>query len=112
MIRYIYKIISKLLVDRLRKVIGTSIDESQTTFTSEKEIIDGVFVTNATLKWLKKKIKRGIILKLDFQKSYDTVRCDFLKYIMECMCFVTNMDSMDHEVYFNNIHLYSNEWMP
>lgn len=72
MIGCIYKIIAKLLAVRLKDVIGCLINESQTTFIGGRQILDGIFVANQTIEWLKKKRKNVVLLKLDFQKAYDS----------------------------------------
>lgn len=87
MVGSLYKIISKLLAQRLKKVMGELIDESQSAFTSERQIVDGVFIANQCVDWLKKKRKEAILLKLDFQKAHDTIKWSFLEHILCCMGF-------------------------
>lgn len=79
-----YKIILKILANRLKSGMSFLIDETQTTFTSEKQITDGVLIANQVVEWLKKKI-HSFVLKLDFHKAYDIVRWFFMKYVMESM---------------------------
>lgn len=44
MIGVVYKIISKLLSNRLKPVMNDLIDEAQTTFVSNRQILDGIFI--------------------------------------------------------------------
>lgn len=82
MVGALYKIISKLLSIRLKEVIAPLIDESQSAFVMDRQILDGVLVANEAIGWLKKKKIPSALLKLDFQKAYDSVKWSFLKLVM------------------------------
>lgn len=68
-----YKIVAKVLSRRLRKVLLKIISEVQTAFLSGRCILDGVLITNEVVDCWKRSKKQGIILKLDFDKAYDSV---------------------------------------
>src|SRR5688572_19757773 len=87
MVEALYKIISILLSNRLKEVIAPLIDESQSAFVMDRQILDGVLVANEAIAWLKRKKIPGALLKLDFQKAYDSVRWSFLKLVMIKMGF-------------------------
>jgi reverse transcriptase-like protein/endonuclease/exonuclease/phosphatase family protein len=87
MVGALYKIISKLLSLRLKVVIAPLIDESQSAFVMDRQILDGVLVANEAIGWLRKKKIQGALLKLDFQKAYDSVRWSFLEKVMLKMGF-------------------------
>ena len=63
-------------------MIAPLIDESQSAFVRSRQILDGVLIANESLKWLKKKKNHWALLKLDFQKAYDSVNWSFLKQVM------------------------------
>ena len=63
------------------------IGEAQTAFVHGRQILDGALVANEVVHWLKKKRKAGVILKMDFQKAYDTVDWDSLIMVMKEMGF-------------------------
>ncbi|KAK7268946.1 hypothetical protein RIF29_21657 [Crotalaria pallida] len=73
MVGCIYKVIAKILSNRLKKVLPNLIGETQSTFIGERQILDGALIANEVVNWCKKKKKEAVLLKLDFQKAYDTI---------------------------------------
>ena len=81
----IYKLISKVLVNQLKKFLAKAILESQSAFLSGRLISDNVLVAFETLHHLKQKTqgKLGYMaLKLNMSKAYDRVECEFLEKTM------------------------------
>ncbi|XP_028085089.1 uncharacterized protein LOC114286192 [Camellia sinensis] len=74
----IYKILSKVLASRLKKVPPRIIRDSQTAFIGGRNILDGVLISNEIVDWSKKKKQKGMILKLDFEKAFDSVNWECL----------------------------------
>lgn len=57
--------------------------EYQSAFVEESPILDGILISNEILKWSKKKTKKiGALLKLDFWRAYDYVKCSKLDQVM------------------------------
>jgi len=69
-----YKIITKVLAGRLKKVLLAIINESQSAFLKGRGILDNVLMANEVVEDLRKKGRSGICLKVDFEKAYDSVR--------------------------------------
>ena len=70
----LYKIIAKILVNRLVVVSGDLVNEVQSTFVANRNILDGPFILNELIRWCKSKKKRSMVFKVDFEKAYDSVR--------------------------------------
>lgn len=82
-----YKILSKVLAGRLKKVIPSIISESQTAFVEGRQILDGVLVANEAVAWAKKSKSKLMLLKVDFAKAFDYLNWNFLNSVMSQMGF-------------------------
>ncbi|GJT77946.1 RNA-directed DNA polymerase, eukaryota [Tanacetum coccineum] len=79
----LYKIIAKILANRLVVVLGDIVNEVQSAFIADRQILDGPFILNEVLQWCKSKKKQFLIFKVDFEKAYDSVRWDFLDEVLK-----------------------------
>uniref|UniRef100_A0A2N9IGZ4 Reverse transcriptase domain-containing protein n=1 Tax=Fagus sylvatica TaxID=28930 RepID=A0A2N9IGZ4_FAGSY len=79
-----YKIISKLLVDRLRGVLPDLISPAQSTFIPGRWIAENQLIVQEILHSFKiRKVKGGFVaMKLDLQKAYDRVNWGFLRTVL------------------------------
>jgi hypothetical protein len=87
LIRCIYKVISKVLANRLKKVIGSVVSETQSAFISGRQILDGVLIANEIVDEAKRKKKEALMFKVDFVKAFDYVDLNFLDFVMQKMGF-------------------------
>ncbi|GKC94321.1 RNA-directed DNA polymerase, eukaryota [Tanacetum coccineum] len=83
-----YKIISKILANRL-VVLGDLINEVQSAFIANRQILDGPFIMNELIHWCKSKKKQTMIFKIDFENADDSVRWDYLDDVLNKFGFGT-----------------------
>ena len=78
----LYKLLSKVLAKRLSKVMNSIISVSQSAFLKGRHLVDGVLIVNEVVDLAKRAKRLCLILKVDFEKAYDSVNWGFLKYMM------------------------------
>ncbi|CAJ2652400.1 unnamed protein product [Trifolium pratense] len=83
----LYKILAKVLANRLRQVIGSVISESQTAFVKNRQILDGILIANEVVDEARKFKKDLLLFKVDFEKAYDSVDWGYLDAVMGRMAF-------------------------
>ena len=77
-----YKIIAKLLSNRLRSVMDGLIDERQSAFIKGRHILHGILILNEVVEEARRNKKPVMIFKVDFEKAYDSVSWSFLDYML------------------------------
>ena len=82
-----YKILAKVLANRLRSVIGLVISDAQSTFIKGRQILDGILVANEIVDEARKSHKDLLLFKVDFEKAYDSVDWGYLEEVMSKMGF-------------------------
>jgi hypothetical protein len=83
----LYKILAKLLANRLRMVIGSVISETQTAFVKDRQILDGILIANEVVDEARRLKKELLLFKVDFEKAYDSVDWGYLDAVMGKMGF-------------------------
>ncbi|GJS04028.1 RNA-directed DNA polymerase, eukaryota [Tanacetum coccineum] len=86
----VYKVITKILANRLAAVISDLVSDTQSAFVANRHILDGPFILNELLAWCKRKKKQALIFKVDFAKAYDSVRWDYLLDVLQAFGFGPN----------------------
>ena len=79
----IYKIISKVLANRLHRVSHGLISDSQNAFVRGRQILDSVLIASKCIDRRLKSGVLGVLCKLDVKKANDHVSWDFLMYMLQ-----------------------------
>ncbi|XP_071699108.1 uncharacterized protein [Rutidosis leptorrhynchoides] len=82
-----YKILAKILSIRIRKVLPAVIGYEQSAYLKGRFILDGSLIANEAIEYLKRKRKKSLIFKFDFEKAFDSLSWDFLLDMMSRMGF-------------------------
>lgn len=69
----LYKIISRILANRLKKVLPNLISLSLSAFVPGRNFFDGVLAINEIIDNARKEKNECFIFKVDFQQAYDCV---------------------------------------
>ena len=82
-----YKILAKVLANRLRSVIGSVVSESQSAFIKGRQILDGIITANEIVDEVHRRKKELILFKVDFEKAYDSIDWGYIVEVMLKMGF-------------------------
>ncbi|XP_028122358.1 uncharacterized protein LOC114319532 [Camellia sinensis] len=74
----VYKVLAKVLASRLKGVLPHIISTAQSAFIGGRNILDGILIANEIVDGWRKSKMRGVIIKLDFEKAFDSVNWCYL----------------------------------
>ena len=86
----LYKIFSKVLANRLKKILPSIISKHQSSFTKNRLITDNILVAYESLHYMNnmRTQKTGYMaVKIDMSKAYDRVEWVYLENVMRKMGF-------------------------
>ncbi|KAM1727381.1 hypothetical protein ACFX12_018028 [Malus domestica] len=80
----LYKVVTKILVNRLRPIMKSIINPNQVSFIPGRHITDNIIIAQEVLHTFS--ITRGargyMAWKIDLSKAYDRLRCDFIREVL------------------------------
>jgi len=86
----LYKIISKILANRLKTVLPQCISDNQSAFVPGRSILDNAMVAIEVLHFMKAKTRgedRHVALKLDISKAYDRMDWNYVMAVLHKLGF-------------------------
>lgn len=84
----IYKCISKILADRLKRCLSRIISYNQSAFVVGKEIIDNILLAQEIVKdCSKEKDKPRCAIKIDIMKAFNSISWEFVVNVLKTMEF-------------------------
>ncbi|RVW93878.1 Transposon TX1 uncharacterized 149 kDa protein [Vitis vinifera] len=83
----LYKLLAKVLANRLKKVIGKVVSIAQNAFVMGRQILDASLIANEVIDSWQKRKEKGLICKLDIEKAYDSINWNFLMKVLQKMGF-------------------------
>ena len=83
----LYKILAKVLANRIKRVLSKVISPEQSAFVEGKQILDAVLIANEAVDTIIRRKENGIVCKLDIEKAYDHLSWEFLIQVLDKMGF-------------------------
>ena len=84
----IYKVISKIITNRLKPLLQECISINQAAFLKERSLRENVLLSSELIRdYTKATCQRSSMLKVDIRKAFDAVCWDFVMKVMEAQNF-------------------------
>lgn len=76
-----------MLFERLKKVLLHTVSMNQFALVADRQIIDASLIANEMINYYSRSKKKGVVIKLDIEKAFDTVDWKFLDNILAAKGF-------------------------
>eukprot|EP00253_Pinus_taeda_P029777 PITA_29777 len=86
----VYKIISKVVANRLKPLLPSLVSEEQLGYVEGRHILNNIIQAHEVVHTLTSKRKEGMIMQLDIAKAYDKVNWIYIKKILSAFGFDHN----------------------
>lgn len=84
----VYKVIAKILSNRLAPILVSIIDQSESAFVKGRSLIENVHLAQELLRhYNRKRTSPRCLLKIDLTKAYDSIDWSFIKSVLEGLGF-------------------------
>ncbi|XP_024013050.1 uncharacterized protein LOC112087252 [Eutrema salsugineum] len=86
----LYKVISKILANRLKLILPLFIAPNQSPFVKDRLLVENLLLASELVKYYhKESISPRCAMKIDISKAFDSVQWDFLIIILQALGFPT-----------------------
>eukprot|EP00253_Pinus_taeda_P010079 PITA_10079 len=83
----IYKIISKVIANRLKSILPGIISEEQSGYVEGRQILDNILLAQEMIHSLHSRKEVGMLMQLDLSKAYDKVIWRYLEDVLDAFGF-------------------------
>ncbi|XP_074315611.1 uncharacterized protein LOC141651816 [Silene latifolia] len=88
----LYKCISKVICNRVAKVLPDIISMNQGAFIQDTEIVDNILICHDLVRlYNRKSCSPRVLMKIDLRKAYDSIEWDFLHEMLVALMFPAQM---------------------
>jgi len=83
----IYKIISKVIANRLKPILPNLISEEQSGYLEGRQILDNILLAQEMVHTLQTRKKAGMLMQLDLSKAFDKFNWKYLEAVLTAFGF-------------------------
>ena len=83
----VYKLIAKVLANRLKKVMHGLVNTAQNAFVEGRQILDTSLIANEVIDSILRKKEKGLLCKSDIERAYDKIDWSFVLNVLQRMGF-------------------------
>ena len=99
----LYKLIAKVIANRLQSVIGKLINKDQTGFMKGRYIGENIRLISDVIEYCKMDKKDGILLAVDYRNAFDSVNHNFIWFALKSFNFGDDIISWIKLLYHGNL---------
>ena len=86
----VYKIIFKVIANRLKPLLQPLISEEKTSYVEGRQILNNIIQAHEVVHSLKRNKQAGMIIQLDLEKAYDKLSWSYMREILRAYGFNHN----------------------
>ena len=83
----LYKLIAKVLANRLKKVMNSLVNSAQDVFVEGRQILDAPLIANKVIDSIMSRKEMSVICKLDIEMAYNKINWNFIVKVLKRMSF-------------------------
>lgn len=78
----IYKVIERIIANRLKLILSKNVYKEQFAFLECRQIHEAIRVSQKSIRSLKSKEIKGLVIKIGLYKVYDRVRLIYIRFLL------------------------------